>query len=238
MASLSFEEICHPKRCLTPDALEAARRMVANDPVADTKLLQALHLTWLAEPIDLPAVERILELLSEVSPPERLYPALRAALNHSEPHVRSKAALVLGRKVENPDILRQLASDHDARVRANTVQALWGRKNEAITAIFTQALADLHHRVSANAAYGLYLIDPAGHPVRLVRFIRNPHPRFRRAGAWILRKIGDPANLPILQPLVTDKNAEVRSSAFSALVALRQAAARQGLRIEDPPQTP
>jgi HEAT repeat protein len=92
--------------------------------------------------------------------------------------------------------------------------------------------------VAANAAYGLFLTDPAGHPVRLVRFLRHPHPRFRRAGAWILRKIGDPAGLRLLQPLVTDKNAEVRTSAFTALVELRQIAAERGLAVEDPPQTP
>jgi HEAT repeat protein len=238
MPPLDFEEICDSARCPTPEALEAARRMVSDDPSADTRLLRALNIALLANDLDLPALERLLELLSEVSPPERLYPALRAALGHTDARVRSKAALVLGRKVENPLILEQLARDDDARVRANTVQALWGRDNPEIRALFGVALGDLHHRVAANAAYGLFLADPAGHAVRLVRFIRHPHPRFRRAGAWILRKIGDPAGLRLLQPLVTDKNAEVRTSAFTALVALRQIAAASGLAVEDPAQTP
>jgi hypothetical protein len=98
MPPLDFEEICDSARCPTPEALEAARRMVSDDPSADTRLLRALNIALLANDPDLPALERLLELLSEVSPPERLYPALRAALGHSDARVRSKAALVLGRK--------------------------------------------------------------------------------------------------------------------------------------------
>jgi len=35
--------------------------------------------------------------------------------------------------------------------------------------------------------------------------------------------------LPVLQPLVEDKNAEVRASAYAALVALQQVAAKSGM---------
>lgn len=233
MPNRKFEVICDPERCPLPEALEAARRMAAAETAFDTRITQALSLQWVAHQPDLAVVERLLDLLAEIAQPIRLFQALRSALSHADPHIRSKSALLLGRKVENPDVLTQLVKDEDARVRANTVQALWGRTTDGARAIFDVALQDLHHRVAANAAYGLFLLDPPGHPVRLVRFIRHPHPRFRRAGAWILKKIGDPANLRLLQPLVTDKNAEVRTSAFNALVALRREAAQQGVAVED-----
>ncbi len=214
------------KRCPTPQALEAAFCIAESNPEFDVELAAALTAECGAGKPNLARVERLLALLAAVAPPDRLYPILRASMAHEDPHVRAKAALLLSRKVENPEILAHLASDGDARVRANTVQALWGHSDEHSRQLFARALDDLHHRVAGNAAYALFLLDPEGHPARLKRFVTHPHPRFRRAGAWILRKIGDPANLPVLQPLVEDKNAEVRASAYVALVALQQAAAR------------
>lgn len=239
MALPQFEDICHPNRCPAPEALAAARRMAASESAFDSLLAETLGRELIASAkVDLPVVERLLELLAEVAPPSRLFPALRSALSHADPHVRSKAALLLGRKVENAELLMQLATDGDPRVRANTVQALWGRKDPTSRQLFERALEDLHHRGAANAAYGLFLIDPAGHPDRLARFIRHPHPRFRRAGAWILRKIGDPHNLNLLQALMSDKNAEVRNSAFAAMVALRHMAGKQDLALASGWTTP
>lgn len=225
----TVKAICDPKRCPTPQALEAAFRISDDHPQLAAELAAALETEWQTGKPKLPVVERLLELLATIAPGELLYPTLRAAMSHDDPHVRSKAALLLSRKVDNSEVLAQLAGDGDARVRANTIQALWGHKDAHAEGLFGKALEDLHHRVAANAAYALFLVDPAGHPERLKRFVKHPHPRFRRAGAWILRKIGDPANLPILQPLVEDKNAEVRASAYAALVALQQAAARSSV---------
>jgi HEAT repeat protein len=230
----TVEAICDPKRCPTPQALEAAFRIAADKPELAAELAAALGVECGAGKLKLPVVERLLELLAAIAPADILYPTLRAAMAHDDAHVRSKAALLLSRKVDKPEVLAQLAGDGDARVRANTIQALWGHADAHSAAIFGKALEDLHHRVAANAAYALFLLDPEGHQPalqseRLKRFVKHPHPRFRRAGAWLLRKIGDPANLPVLQPLVEDKNAEVRASAFAALVALQQVAAKSGM---------
>lgn len=222
----TVEDICDPKRCPVPQALEAAFRIAAGDPEFDNQLSAALTAECGVEKPNLGRVERLLELLAAIAPADRLYPTLRAAMAHDDAHIRQKAALLLSRKVGNPDVLAHLAADGDPRVRANTVQALWGHTDEASRAIFARTLEDLHHRVAANAAYGLFLVDRDGHPARLKRFVKHPHPRFRRAGAWILRKIGDPADLPVLQALVEDKNAEVRGSAYAALLAVKQAAAK------------
>ena len=222
----TVEAICDPKRCPAPQALEAAFRIAEGNPEFDTELAVLLTAECSVEKPNFGHVERLLELLAAIAPPARLYPTLRAALAHDAAHVRQKAALLLSRKVDNPEVLAQLAADGDPRVRANTVQALWGHTDEASRTILARALEDLHHRVAANAAYGLFLLDKEAHAARLKRFVKHPHPRFRRAGAWILRKIGDPADLPLLQALVEDKNAEVRGSAYAALLALKQTAAR------------
>jgi HEAT repeat protein len=118
-------------------------------------------------------------------------------------------------------LLQRLLADTDPRVRANTLEALWHMTNPEIEAIFSRALSDSNHRAVANAAYGLYLIDKEKYFPKVTGLIEHQLSGYRAAGAWLLGKIGDPRNLPMLRPLLLEKSADARGAAFRTLKILR-----------------
>ena len=166
-------------------------------------------------------VERALEVLAAIAPTARLHGAIRASLAHEDARIRSKAAVALGRCVGDLPLLQRLLADTDPRVRANTLEALWHMANPEIEAVFLRALSDSHHRAVANAAYGLYLIDKEKYFPKVTGLIEHQLSGYRAAGAWLLGRIGDPRNLPMLKPLLLEKNADARGAAFRTLKILR-----------------
>ena len=107
-------------------------------------------------------MERAIEILGAIASPARLFGVLRAAMSQEDPGIRSKSALALARHTDNMPILNKLVTDPDTRVRANTIEALWGRKISRFGANYLSELSeDDNHRVAINAAYALYLVNPA-----------------------------------------------------------------------------
>lgn len=217
----SVEELCNPHRSSREESLRAARRNAEDRRSYDIEIFRYLTLQLTAARVDVDIIERTLEILAAVAPPARLHGAIRTVLGHEDAHVRSKAAVTIGRCVADLPLLQRLLTDSDPRVRANTLEALWQMKGSEVESIFMRALGDLHHRAVANAAYGLYLIDDQKHRDKVSALIEHRSAGFRAAGAWLLGKIGDPKNLPLLKPLLLEKNAEVRSAAFRTLKTLR-----------------
>jgi hypothetical protein len=80
-------------------------------------------------------------------------------------------------------------------------------------------LADKHHRVAANAVYGLYLLDAANAKPEIERLLGNQVAAFRCAGAWVVRKIGSTDLRGLLKSLIGDGDPKVRRSCFQALLA-------------------
>ena len=72
-----------------------------------------------------------------------------------------------------------------------------------------------------RSVYGLCLIDPEKYFPKVASMIEHLLPGHRAAGAWLLGRIGDPRRLPMLKPLLLEKNALVRGAAFRALQTLR-----------------
>lgn len=228
---MSAEEVCDPKLHSRDESIRAARRHIDERRSYDIEIYQCLTQQLMAAAADVDVVERALEVLAAVAPSARLHKAIRATLSHQDAHVRSKAAVTIGKCVADLPLLQRLLADSDARVRANSLEALWHLKNPDIEDIFRRSLADSHHRAVANAAYGLHLIDPAKYFPCIVALIEHPLPGHRAAGAWILGHMSDPAHLPRLKPLLLEKNAEVRSAAFRALKTLRALEGAPGVRF-------
>jgi HEAT repeat protein len=176
--------------------------------------------------VSVETVSQALAILGELAPPPRLFATLRSAMAHADPYVRSTCALALGRRVDSLPWIRRLAEDNDERVRANTVEALWGRKGAEIESVLLTALNDAHHRVAANAAFGLYLTDPERYLPTVGMFVNHALPGFRCAAAWIIGKIGNPEHMSMLKPLLLDKNDKVRRAGFKSLATLRSAKGR------------
>jgi HEAT repeat protein len=219
--AISVAEVCDPRRYPGEEAIRAARRNAEERSSYDIEVSHYLTQQLLLPQADVDVVERALEILSAIAPPTRLHGALRTALAHDDPRVRSKAAGALGQCVADLPLLQRLLADGDPRVRANTLEALWHSKGGEIEAAFLRGFKDSHHRVVANAAYGLYLFDPEKHFDKVSALIGHPHSGYRAAGAWLLGKIGNPKHLPMLRPLLLEKSADVRGAAFRTLKILR-----------------
>jgi HEAT repeat protein len=220
---MSVEEVCDPQRMSLDDAIRAARRRAEERRSFEIEVFRYLSQQLMARRVNVDIVERALEVLTAIAPVARLHGALRAALAHDEVRVRSKAAVAVGRCIADIPLLQRLLTDTDARVRANTLEALWHMRGPDIEVIFIRALTDTHHRVVANATYGLFLIDRDKYFPKICALVEHPHAGYRAAGAWLLGKIGESEHLPMLRPLLTEKNTDVRGAAFRALAVLRAA---------------
>lgn len=224
------QEICDPKRCSASDAIRIAKVRSREDLSYDLQVAQFLNTLWMARRIDMEAIERAIEILSAIASAGRLKGVLRSAMAQEDPGVRSKSALALARHTDNMPILNILALDSDPRVRANTIEAMWGRKLAGAAELLETALRDDNHRVAINAVYGLYLLEPLRHLEKVEGFVRHPQPRYRMAAAWLIRKIGDATHMGLLKPLVRDDSPEVRRAAFRTLAELRPAAVKAAVQ--------
>jgi HEAT repeat protein len=205
------------------ESIRIARQRSEERQSYEVEVFRHLSQQLLKRKVDVDIVERSLEVLIAIAPLARLHGALRSALAHDEARVRSKAAVAVGRCVADIPLLQRLLIDTDARVRANTLEALWTMRGAEIEAVFLRSLTDTHHRTVANATYGLFLIDRGKYFPKVTALIDHPHAGYRAAGAWLLGKIGEPDNLPLLRPLLSEKNSDVRGAAFRALAILRAA---------------
>jgi HEAT repeat protein len=219
------EEICDPKRCSTEEAIRVARARAKENHSYDLQIVQFVNSLWIANTIDMRALDRGLEILGAIASPGRLASVLRNALAQPDQEIRSKAALALTRHAEGTAIIERLAMDPDPRVRANAIEALWDRKSADSEVVLRRALEDKHHRVAANAAYGLYRIDPTKYFITVEMLVEHSKPSHRMAAAWVVRKIGDAKHLSLLKTLVRDQDPDVRKAAFRTLGMVRGMAA-------------
>jgi HEAT repeat protein len=215
------QELCDPKRCSASEAIRVAKIRSRGDASYESQIADFLNTQWASGSVDLPAIERAIEILGAIAPPTRLFGVLQVAMSQQDSCVRSKSALALATRTDSLRVLNKLVTDSNARVRANTIEALWGRHIPGVEELFQKALTDGNHRVAINAAYALYLLDPAKHMADVETFLNDPRTRFRMAAAWLVRKIGNPGHLCLLKTLVRDESAEVRRAAFRTLAVLR-----------------
>lgn len=160
-----------------------------------------------------------------------LLPAL--LLHHGSPRVRSKAALLAARTDHHRDWMRFLRAEGDARVRANTIEALWDSPNEGVREVFRVFAHDLEPRVAANSVAGLHRHDfprNAAEAESLLReMTQSPDPRFVASAAWAMGATGDLRYLPMLGDLIKRSGPHVKCALQSMrnLRAMRNPQAMQ-----------
>lgn len=204
-----------------PDETVGARLLEAEDRKAP-----ALAQPLVADP-RLEVRARLALTLGRIGLPEGL-PTLVQLLGDSAPEVRRQAAFALGALDYR---LAGLEAEARARVRQRLVERLGDTAEVAAAAAWSlgqlggaqEALREALARVDPDAQELASLtLDAwgrtAGSTVEpLARFVDAPGTRVRRTVAHALRRLDDPAGLPILEGLLDDSDPEVRATAIRGL---------------------
>lgn len=199
------------------EAVALARAAHKVDPSLDTRLAMQLASHSDSEQ----DARRILEILEAISLPGNLLPMLGAIMQHPDAHVRSKAALLMGKGNRNPGWVRQQLSEPDTRVRANAVEALWGLDTAEACELFRTAASNSHQRTAINGMLGLYLCGRTEAVRLLAEAAGRDSVAFRASAAWGMGRTQDPRFVPILTRLVRDADTIVRSNSLKALARIR-----------------
>jgi HEAT repeat protein len=226
-APAALDRLVDPVRFREQEAAGLARRMLAADPTAEVKLAQRIRLSAGGiAPTDPWQARRVLGILGQISDGRRILPVLTSLVRHPDPHVQSKATLLIGRAHASPQWLAGRLSDPDPRIRANAVEALWGMCSEDAKAVARRALRDTNHRVAANAAVALYRMGQLTSIQALANLLDSEHERFRAAGAWAMGETGDPRFLRELSLLDGTERGMVRQNILRSRVRIRERMAR------------
>lgn len=164
-----------------------------------------------------------LALIEAVGAHESLFWWLYGLTGHADQRIRSRAARIVCELRPKPELIERQLQSHDARVRANAVEALWTIRTPDAARILRQAASDTSHRVVMNALVGLYIQGDNTVLNRIIEFARHRSPLFQSAAAWALGCIGHPSGIPVLQELIADRCAMVRKRAQASLAKLTPA---------------
>ena len=221
--STLVDQICDPEHFTREEALALARQVARVEPLLDTKLARLLP-TAHGGGRQLPAAtqDRVLEVLDAVSEGTRIVPMLAHLVQDTNARLRSKAALIIGRRLRNARWAEKHLQEMDPRVRANAIEALWGSDSAGVKDILWQATKDENNRVAGNAALGIYnLVDPAVVPLFL-DMAKDKRSEFRATAVWLMGQTSDPRFLPAALRLVVDPDSEVRTNALKAIARIKQ----------------
>jgi len=193
-------------------ATEVLRSLAASEPQLDVMLLRRLIAAagGNVARLDERRALRALAAVEKLGIQQRLLPLLAQLLRHPSPQVRSKVALLMGRANFSSTRISSLLEAPDARVRANTLEALWHSTEPAVAAIFRQALDDPAVRVRVNALVGLALMRDETALRELEQLTHAEDPGLRAAAAWGIGRVGRPDMKPLLERLAEDPNPGVR----------------------------
>ena len=206
-------------------ALNLCRRMLRIDPGFLARLIRCLPgRDGATEERHLPAgaCERALDLLDSLCPGAMLASVIYHLASHPDPRISSKATLLIGKRIQDGHWAgQQWQSQEDARVRANTIESIWGIDSpECRSLLWSVAEEDQNCRVAGNAWFGLHLLHEPCVDAKLAAMARSEKPEFRRTAAWAMGKIGGPSCVAALTGLVKDDNPRVRGIALRSLVGL------------------
>lgn len=219
-------EICNSGYPLD-DAVQRATAAAQASPGLEFELSKFLQAQCMAASVDHPTVFRGLEVLGGMLDETRLVPFMRPFLRSKDTQIASKSVLILGRQSRSLSWMTSIHAESDDRIRANLVESLWSRREPEVEQVLQKALRDPHHRVVANAVYGLYLMESNAWLAGLDRLLRSHDPTARRSGIWVIKSTGGTEAGARLKPLIRDADPSVRRAAFAALVARRERVERR-----------
>jgi hypothetical protein len=209
-------------------ALALAQTAARVDSNAEMALARALADTVADADADAHTDEhsRLMEILSAISDGSRIFPCLVRLLRHRNPHIRSKAVLLIGRGNRSANWVRQRLGDSDPRIRANAAEALWGVDTPEARELLESLVHDPNNRVAGNAIAGLYRLGDHSMIQEIMALARHDSPVFRSTAAWAMGATGDPRFTEALAGLLREPHGVIRKRAFAALGCIRTAVAQ------------
>jgi hypothetical protein len=221
-------QLCDPAVFSRDEAITIARHVAKVDPLIDTRLARRLAGLNGSVPseVDGPVGERILEILDAVSEGTRAVPVLSHLVNCPNLRLRSKAALLIGRRVQNTKWTEKHLVEVDGRVRANAIEALWGVDSEEVRTMFRHAALDVNNRVAGNALLGLYRMGELAAIPKIAEMAAHSNPAFRATAAWVMGQTGDARFAETLATMMREENTAVRTAVFRGLGKLKQSIAQ------------
>jgi hypothetical protein len=169
-------------------------------------------------------IQRLMDLLTEISDGTRILPCMMTLARHQNPHLQSKAVLMIGRINRNVKWVQKRLAEHDPRVRANAIEALWGIESEEARQLLRSAARDGDNRAAGNALIALYRLGDCWVIPELLKMADHESRRFRATAAWVMGETADPRFTKALARMVGEPNISVRARAFAALAQIRTAA--------------
>jgi hypothetical protein len=170
-----------------------------------------------------PGMKRLMDILTGISDGTRVLPCLMGLARHSNPYLRSKAVLMIGRISRSVKWVLTRLTEPDPRVRANAIEALWGIDTEEVRRLLRAAGCDADNRVAGNALIALYRLGDGWVIPELLRMAEHDSGRFRATAAWVMGETADPRFTKALARMVGEPNITVRTRAFAALGQIRTA---------------
>ena len=219
-----FMELTDRWNLTREQAVKAAVRLQKVEPNFDIQMVELLpDRNNTPKPFALKgeSAERALELLDEISPGRRIVPMMRHLTDHSDANISSKAALLIGKRLQSVAWARRvIVESGQGRLRANAVETLWGLSDPSALDLFRECLRDWDNRVVGNGIIGLH---KAGVPdtYELLAGIAATETRScAMTAAWAMGEIGDASFTALLTPLAKDAEADVRRAALRSLRTL------------------
>jgi len=204
--------------------LSLVRKAMEAEPLFDVQMANLLLGRSSGEKLDQPRALRMLEVLDRLSVGTRLGRMIGELVEHADPLIRSKAAMVVGRRIEGFRWIYTRLLEAEPRVRANLLEALWENREPECVKVFALYRDDADCRVAGNALYGLYLRGESDAVERVMRMASHPDPRFRATAAWLMGKIGQPDFVDVLKRMVNDQDRRVKGNALKSLVRINRSA--------------
>jgi hypothetical protein len=226
-SGLLLRALCDPNLS-REEAIALGRAATRADPRADVALAKGLADSVLPDggPAQLEAAPRLMEILAEISDGSRIQPAMMRLMRHSNPSIRSKAVLMIGRGGQSIQWLKGRMAQADPRIRANAIEAIWSVNSREAQTLLGSALADTNNRVLGNALLGLYRLGDCSVIQEIVLMASHETTVFRSTAAWVMGETDDPRFAETLVRMLVEPDTTVRKVAFTALRRIKAAAAQ------------
>ena len=203
------------------ELLDVGRYLMGIEGLMDVRLVRFLPGRTMSDSkLPLEAVLRALDLLDQLSPGSRLILLVNHLTQHANQRIASKATILVGRRLRNQDWVAQHLDSGDGRVRASTVEGLWGVQSPSARRELWACLKDKNNRVVGNALIGLHRLGEPRVNEFVKRMIEDERPSFRWTAAWVMGQIGAGEFVEYLDRAVNDKEPHVRRAAERARDAI------------------